>query len=214
MSSTTTRICPATRSGGDGGGRARFREDRISGEVLEVSGCPPGPPDPVSEPSTATAYGLCRALLLRFANLPISHVRAAVCELAKRSASWDAPLTARRAARYFASHVQPKSSSPTAAKSPSAQFVPPTNWVRDRCGVPVRRPQLGAPPEGRTRRTRSVRSVIPVRAYLGRRDHRGGRACGADAIYPGYGFLSENRTWPRRAKRTASVRGRQPRYSS
>ena len=46
----------------------------------------------------------------------------------------------------------------------------------------------------------------PVRAYLDPEAIVGGRACrpGADAVYPGYGFLSENPASPRPAPTPAS----------
>ena len=87
----------------------------------------------------------------------------------------------------------PRSSSPTVARSPSGPSAPPPS------SAPGRSPSSPTRTASREHRLKADEAYQigeeghPVRAYL---DHENIVAvaveCGADAIYPGYGFLSEN----------------------
>ena len=86
-----------------------------------------------------------------------------------------------------------KSWSPIAAKSPSARSVPPTSWAsapsrsfRTRTATPTSAQSRRVVPDRRGAAIRYGRTCLSTRSSPPR------PACGADAIYPGYGFLSEN----------------------
>ena len=87
----------------------------------------------------------------------------------------------------------PRCWSPTAARSRSGRSGLRRAGRQDGRGLPVRGPQLDPPAEGRrglpdrrARATRSAPTSTSTRSS-GRRVE-----AGADAVYPGYGFLSEN----------------------
>ncbi len=93
-------------------------------------------------------------------------------------------------------------SSPTAARSLSGRSVPVTSWARGRLRCSPTRTATRCIDSRPTRRTRSANQDIPVRAYLSVEEIIGAaRKAKADAIYPGYGFLSENPRARRRLPR-------------
>ena len=89
-------------------------------------------------------------------------------------------------------------------RSRSAPSAPPTRWASppSRCTYEDRNSQH------RLKADESYQigeKGHPVRAYLSVDEIiRVAKQAGADAVYPGYGFLSENPTWPPPAPRRPS----------
>ena len=99
----------------------------------------------------------------------------------------------------------PRSSSPTAGRSPSVRSAPPPSSAPARWRSSRTRTACPSTASRPTRRTRSARRATRC-APTSTIDEivRVAVECGADAIYPGYGFLSEN-PLPRRGVRAPTA---------